>query len=128
MLADTTRTERRGVPPSTAVMVGLYTLLAIAGLVGMWYFNLQFSGDGGQTYLQAWFANPASSSAAVDVMVTAVAACLFYLREGSRLGWRWTVVALIPLTFLVALAFTFPLFLALRELRLRGATTTDQTE
>lgn len=99
------------------LMVGVYALLAVAGLIGTWYFNLQFSGDGGQSYVQAWFANPASSSAAVDVIITAVAACLFYLREGARLGWRWTV-ALIPLTFLVALAFTFPLFLAVRELRL----------
>ena len=37
--------------------------------------------------------------------------------------WSWV---LIPLTFLLALAFTFPLFLALRELRLsrRGADAT----
>ena len=61
-----------------------------------------------------------SPSAAVDVIVTAAVACLFSLREGSRLGWRWTAV-LVPLTFVVALAFTFPLSLALRELRLRAA-------
>ncbi len=91
-----------------------YLVLAVAGAVGTWYFNLQY--DGGD-YLGAWFANPASSSAAVDVIVTAVVACLFYVRESRRLGWWWTL-ALVPLTFLVALAFTFPLFLALRELRL----------
>ena len=108
------------------VAAGAYLALALVGLVGTWYFNLAFGASGsGQSYLQAWFANPASSSAAVDVIVTAVVACLFYLREGARLGWRWLPVALVPLTFALALAFTFPLFLAARELRLiersRGA-------
>ena len=73
----------------------------------------------GQGYLGAWFANPASSSAAVDVIVTAVAACLFYLREGTRLGWgRLRLAVLVVLTFAIALAVTFPAFLALRELEL----------
>ena len=45
---------------------------------------------------------------------------MFYVWEGRRLGWRWAV-ALVPLTFLVALAFTFPLFLALREIGLARA-------
>jgi Terpene cyclase DEP1 len=90
-----------------------YGVLAVAGAVGTWYYNLQYTGG---DYLGAWFANPASSSAAVDVIVTAVVACLFYVREGRRLGWWWPV-ALVPLTFAVALAFTFPLFLAARELR-----------
>ena len=51
------------------------------------------------------------------MIVTAVVACLFYVRESLRLGRRWTLL-LVPLTFLVALAFTLPLFLALRELDL----------
>lgn len=96
------------------VRMVVYLLLAVAGLVGTWYFNLRFDGAGGQNYLQAWFDNAASSSVAVDVIVTAVAACAFYLVEGRRLGIRWAWL-LIPATFLLALAFTFPLFLALRE-------------
>lgn len=92
----------------------VYLVLAAVGAAGTWYYNLQY--DGGD-YLGAWFANPASSSAAVDVIVTAVVACLFYVRESRRLG-SWWGLALIPLTFAVALAFTLPLFLALREVRL----------
>ena len=108
----------RGRRPATTALIGLYLALAVAGLVGTWYFNLQFmAGSNSQGYVQAWFANSASSSAAVDVIVTALAACVFYAVEGVRLRMRWTLV-LIPLTFLVALAFTFPLFLALREWRL----------
>ncbi len=104
----------RPVPRSTRVWVAVLLALAVGGAVGTWYFNLQHENG---SYLGAWFATPASSSAAVDVIVTAVVACLFYVREGLRLGLRWTLV-LVPLTAMVALAFTFPLFLAVRERRL----------
>ncbi len=121
MTAATAPTPARsGRRPATTALIVLYLVLAVAGLVGTWYFNLQFTGGSdGQGYLQAWFANSASSSAAVDVIVTALVACVFYAVEGARLRMRWTL-ALIPLTFVVALAFTFPLFLALREWRLAG--------
>ena len=58
---------------------------------------------------------------AVDVIVVAGVACIFYVREAQRLGGRWLLLALalVPLTFAVALAFTFPLFLGLREIALR---------
>lgn len=118
--AGTSSTRQRGL-----ILAGVYVVFAVIGLISTWYFNLQFSGSEDQNYVQAWFANPASSSAAVDVIVTAVVACVFYVREGARLGLRWAV-ALIPLTFLVALAFTFPLFLALRELRMSGAEPSGQ--
>ncbi|MEO3935645.1 DUF2834 domain-containing protein [Dermatophilaceae bacterium Soc4.6] len=49
--------------------------------------------------------------------VLARVACAFSVREGWRLGWRWSLV-LVPLTFVAALAFALPLFLALRERRL----------
>jgi len=92
----------------------VYLVLSTAGLIGTWYFNLRFTAESGGSYLGGWFANPASSSVAVDVIVTALAACGFYVIEGHRLRMHWTWL-LVPLTFLVALAFTFPLFLALRE-------------
>jgi hypothetical protein len=104
----------RRTPAATRAWIAGYLVLAVLGAAGTWYFNLQYRGS---DYLGAWFANPASSSAAVDVIVTAVVACLFYVREGLRLRLRWTLV-LVPLTFAVALAFTFPLFLAVREWRL----------
>ena len=98
--------------------------LALLGLVGTWANNLEFIADPqGLGYVEAWFVNPASSSAAIDVIVTALAACLFYVVEGRRLGWtRWAWI-LVPLTFAVALAFTFPLFLGLRQLALRRRVT-----
>lgn len=100
------------------ILVIVYGLLSIVGLVGTWYFNLQFFAlESELSYLEAWFANPASSSAAVDIIVIAVMASVFIGAEGWRLRIRWTWI-LIPLSFLVAVAFTFPLFLAVREVRL----------
>lgn len=96
---------------------GIYAVLAVAGLVGTWWFNITFlSTAPGASYVGAWFANPASSSVAVDVIVVAIAACVFFVREGTRLGWRWwAIAAFVVLSFAVAVSFTFPLFLALRE-------------
>ena len=96
----------------------VYVLLAVVGAAGTWFFNLR-SMAAGEDYLAGWFANAASSSAAVDVVVVAVAACLFMIVEGRRTGMSRWVWALVPLSFAVAIAFTFPLFLAWREHHLR---------
>ena len=98
------------------VLAVVYLVLSIVGLVGTWYFNLAFVAAGGGDYVGAWFANPASSSAAVDILVAGVAACVLIVAEGRRLGWnRLLIAALVVLSFVIAVAFTFPLFLALRE-------------
>lgn len=112
-----TARTREPLPARTLAVVLAYAVLSVAGLLGTWYFNLAYRGTDG-TYLEAWFANPASSSAAVDVIVAALAACLFYAVEGRRLGWRRRWLLFVPLTFVVALAFALPLFLLLRELHL----------
>jgi Terpene cyclase DEP1 len=104
---------------SGRILAAVYFALAIGGLIGTWYFNIRFAGEATDlTYIEAWFVNAASSSAAVDVIVTALAANVFFVREGLRLGWGTWSWALIPLTYLVALAFALPLFLGLRELHL----------
>jgi hypothetical protein len=112
---ESVRTPARG----RRVLAAAWFLLALGGLVGTWAFNLAFMADPqGLGYLEGWFANAASSSAAVDVIVVALAACLFMLVEGARIGWaRWAWV-FVPLSFAIAVAFTFPLFLAIRELAL----------
>lgn len=109
-------------PPARGrlVLAVVWFVLSLAGLVGTWAFNLAFIADPqGLGYLEGWFANAASSSAAVDIIVVALAACLFMLVEGARLGWARWVWVLVVLTFAVAAAFTIPLFLGLRELTLR---------
>ena len=89
-------------------------VLAIAGLVGTWTFNLlaivqlrDFVGD--------WVnSGPAVSSLTVDLLVVAVAGCILIVVESRRLGMRgaWLYIVLSGLT---AFAFTFPLFLAMRQ-------------
>lgn len=102
------------------ILAIVWFAFAALGLIGTWTYNLAFiTTPNGLSYLQGWFANPASSSAAVDVIVTATAACVFMVVEGARLGWRRVTWIFVPLSFAVAIAFTFPLFLGLRELALR---------
>ncbi len=102
-------------------MFVVYLVLSAVGLVGTWFFNLRFSPDeGAGGYLSAWFANNASSSAAVDVIVVAVAAVIFMIVEGRRLRLRITWFTVLA-TFPVAVAFTFPLFLAFRHRRLSAS-------
>jgi hypothetical protein len=89
-----------------------YGACAVVGLVGTWYFNLTYTGAA--PYLSAWFANAASSSAAVDLLVAFLAGAIFMIAEGRRLGMRWSWV-LVVLSVVLAFAFAFPLFLLLRE-------------
>ncbi len=92
----------------------LYLVLSVAGLVGTWTFNAlaivqmrDFLGD-----LVA--SGPAVSSITVDLLVVAVAGSVFVIVEARRIGMRfgWLYVVLSGLT---AFAFTFPLFLAMRQ-------------
>jgi hypothetical protein len=89
-----------------------YGLASAVGLLGTWYFNLRY--DGEASYVAAWFANAASSSAAIDLLVAFVAGSVFMVVEGRRLHmrapWAYPVAGLV-----VAFAFAFPLFLLLRE-------------
>ncbi|GAB2844532.1 DUF2834 domain-containing protein [Microbacterium insulae] len=94
----------------------VYACLALTGLVGTWYFNAlaiigmtDFLGD-------LVSSGPAVSSITVDLLVVAVAGSVFLLVEARRLGMRfgWLYVVGSALT---AFAFTFPLFLAMRERR-----------
>jgi Terpene cyclase DEP1 len=106
-------------------MFAVYILLSAVGLIGTWVFNIRSFGTPGENYLGSWFGTNASSSAAVDIIVVAVAASLFMIVEGRRIGMRgaWLFVVL---SFVVAAAFAFPLFLALRHRRL-AVTSTQRT-
>ncbi|MEZ3156616.1 DUF2834 domain-containing protein [Microbacterium sp. BWR-S6Y] len=94
-----------------------FLVLSLAGLVGTWTFNVfaivqmrDFVGD-------LVTSGPAVSSITVDLLVVAVAGSVFILVEGRRLGMRfaWLYIVLSGVT---AFAFTFPLFLAMRQRRL----------
>ncbi|WP_405219088.1 DUF2834 domain-containing protein [Agrococcus sp. Ld7] len=113
-------TARGAERPRSLPLAIVWFTLAVAGLVGTWVFNIAFVLDpGGIGYLEGWFANAASISASIDLLVVAVAASIFMIVEGARLGWARWVWMLVVLSGITAVAFTFPLFLGLRELALR---------
>jgi apolipoprotein N-acyltransferase len=60
---------------------------------------------------------PAVGSIGVDLLVVAIAGSVFIVVEARRLGMRraWLYIVLSAVT---AFAFSFPLFLAMRERRL----------
>jgi len=101
-----------------------YLGLAVAGLIGTWYFNVlailqmrDYVGDLATS-------GPAVSSIGIDLLVVAAAGSIFILVEARRLRMRfgWLYVAGAALT---AFAFTFPLFLAMRQRRIREISRAD---
>ena len=97
-----------------------WLVLAIVGLIGTWTFNAlaivqmrDFIGD--------WVGSgPAVSSLTVDLLVVAVAGCILIVVESRRLGMRFAVIYIVA-GAVIAFAFAFPLFLAMRERRLAAA-------
>lgn len=97
----------------------VYLVLAIIGLVGTFFFHA-WTVVAGRDFLGDVFGGgPAVSSIGVDLLVVAVAGAVFIVVEARRLGmkraWLYIVLSLVT-----AFAFTFPLFLAMRERRLRS--------
>jgi hypothetical protein len=99
----------------------LYLLLAILGLAYTWYFNIQFYLTETDTSITNFIALtkttlPAQSIIA-DITVVVITFLIWMIYESLKLKIKfWWVI--IPLTFLVAIAFSFPLFLCMRANRL----------
>jgi hypothetical protein len=100
----------------------VYAVLSVVGLVATWYFNLQFIAESGGSFsvvefVRAGYANGASASLTNDLAVGTLAFVVWSFAETRRLGMRgWWAYML--LTFGVAFACAFPLFLLMRERRL----------
>ncbi|MEZ5572553.1 MAG: DUF2834 domain-containing protein [Halioglobus sp.] len=102
----------------------LYLLLTIAGLVMTWKYNLQFIEESGGSFdvgefMAASSANAASQSLTWDLTIACLAGLLWIFYESKRLGLRFFWVYII-LTFGIAYAFAFPLFLFIRQGRLES--------
>lgn len=99
-----------------------YILLSILGICYTWYYNIQwFQTTEEPTFLKFFQdaqLNFAGKSFGADLTVVCITFFFFMIPESLRLKIKhWWI--LIPLTFLVAIAFTFPLFLYMREKRLQ---------
>lgn len=95
----------------------IYLLLSIAGLVGTWYFNI-LAIQQGSDFFSDRSSSPAVSSATTDLLIAASAASIFMYFEGKRLKMK-NVWLYILGSFVTAIAFTFPLFLAMRERKIK---------
>lgn len=103
---------------SSSQRQAVYGGLAIIGVAVTWYFNLQFivqtGGFSVVDFVVACYANAASASITNDLLVMVALFLFWSWQEARRLGMRhwWLYV---PLTFGIAIAFSFPLFMLMRE-------------
>lgn len=99
----------------------IYLLLAFVGLAATWYFNIQFYLTAEDTSIsnfikQTNLSFPAKSISA-DLSVVVITFFVWMVYESRKLKIKhWWII--IPLTFLVAIAFSFPVFLWMRERQL----------
>jgi predicted alpha/beta superfamily hydrolase len=90
--------------------------LSIIGLATAWYFNF-LAVLGKEDYLADGFTSNVDWVYSLDLLIGGIAGMSFIIIEGRRLRMR-NLWAYIALAFVTAFAFVFPLFLAMRELRL----------
>ena len=91
--------------------------ISILGLITTWAFNIA-SMQQGRNYLGDWLnSGPSVSSLTADLLIAVVAGSILIVVEARRLGIRHSWLYIV-LTFFVAFAFAFPLFLAVRERKL----------
>lgn len=95
----------------------LYFLFSAVGLITAWYFNALAVMEQ-QDYLSAWFGTSVDWVLSTDLLVVAMAVVSFMIFEARRLDMKrvWLYFLVSGMT---AMAFTFPLFMAMRERRLR---------
>lgn len=98
-----------------------YVVLAGIGLVTAMVFN-GLAAMNGENYGTAWFGTAVDWVLSADLSIVAIASVVLMFAEAKRLGMKrvWVYILLSGVT---AMAFTFPLFLAMRERHLAGAST-----
>lgn len=102
--------------PNRKARFVFFLILAIVGLVTALVFN-GIASVQGQNYLDAWFGSAVDWVLSLDILIVAIAGSALMIFEARRLGIKrvWLYIVLSGVT---AFAFTFPLFLAVRERRL----------
>ena len=100
-----------------------YAGLVVLGVVVPMYFNIQYMGGGGNLLLD-FFTVPMKSAVTAsllfDLLIAFTAYNVFLVTEARALGAR-TVWICLAVSWLVAFAAGFPLFLLLRERARRAA-------
>ena len=101
----------------------VYGVFCIPGAAVPWYFNLEHSLAKGSLLtpaelIAAGYATPLASSLTSDFLIGTTPVLIWMVVEARRLGMRRKWVYAVAV-FLVAFAFACPLFLMMRERRLR---------
>ena len=102
-----------------------YLVLAIVGLITAWVFN-GIAVMNGEDYFGAWFGSAVDWVLSADLTIVAIAVVVFMISEAKRVGVKrvWLYIVLSGIT---AMAFTFPLFMAMRERALMATQTTQSS-
>ena len=101
----------------------VYLVLSIIGLVTAWIFN-GFAVMNNEAYMAAWFGSAVDWVLSADFTIVAIAVVVFMISEARRLKMKrvWLYILLSGVT---AMAFTFPLFMAMRERQLVKISSTE---
>ena len=104
---------------SEKVLCAVYGIIAIVALIATWSNNIVFMLQPENHHLLSWYyalyANPAAASFTNDLLLFAVAGCIFMAREAHQLNMRFVWVYIL-LSFLIAVSVMFPLFLIARQI------------
>jgi len=100
-----------------------FLIASIVGLITAWVFN-GIASSTGQNYVDAWFGSAVDWVLSLDILIVAIAGSAFMIFEARKLGMKrvWLYIVLSGVT---AFAFTFPLFLAMRERKLAQVATSS---
>ena len=96
----------------------IFLAIAILGLCYTWYYNILFFMKHDNTSIIYFFevaqSNLAGKSFGADLTVVVLTFFVWMIPDARKYKVKYWWI-LIPLTFLIAIAFTFPLYLFLRE-------------
>jgi heme/copper-type cytochrome/quinol oxidase subunit 3 len=114
-------------PVKLSPLMLFYLVCAIAGFFVPWYYNIQhlLTSDVPFTpanMFAAGMVSPMSSSLTTDFLISSTPILIWMVVEGKRLKMKY-VWAYVLFTFLIAFAFTCPLFLFNRERLLKNNAT-----
>jgi Terpene cyclase DEP1 len=98
-----------------------YGLISLVALPATWINNIAFMTQPSNTsmldFIRAAYVNAAAASLSNDLLLLAMAACIFMAIEGRRVGVRFVWLYII-LSALIAISVTFPLFLIARQIKI----------
>jgi hypothetical protein len=99
----------------------VYAVIAVVALAATQVNNIAFflqpQNGGAVGFVFALYANSAAASFTNDLLLYALAGCIFMVTEARRLGIRYVWVYLL-LSGLIAVSVMFPLFLIARQYEL----------